>query len=115
MAEELILPQKLNKNDSKDDDDGYQLESESVAKKILLTSDEADVFLDEFYGNVYVPGATLRHTLITKLIDFIWNKQCELNTIRAIEKTRGWHYPRRWYYPKDNEKVDEKQSKKNGS
>ncbi|ETO08110.1 hypothetical protein RFI_29276 [Reticulomyxa filosa] len=68
LVENLILPGN--------DDEKKVSDVPRVARSKVLLIDEVDVFFSkDFYGNCYSPAATLRHDIITKLIDFIWKKR----------------------------------------
>ncbi len=48
----------------------------SAHREKILLIDEVDTFFDtEFYGNVYTPGAPLKHPTISALIVYIWTER----------------------------------------
>ena len=83
IVEHFILNNEIKLKDSSD---GNQ------RQKILLI-DEVDVFFSkDFYGNDYKPCLNLADQTISNLIDFIWSKRHELNSlsINTVESSREY-------------------------
>ena len=52
----------------------------------ILLIDEVDVFFSkDFYGNVYLPQASLTDPTIEKLIKFIWENRDSNLTLNKVE------------------------------
>ncbi|ETO06651.1 hypothetical protein RFI_30741, partial [Reticulomyxa filosa] len=82
LVEHLLL----SGEDRKEEQTFFNETARTTCAKILLI-DEVDIFFSkEFYGSFYSPAATLRHDIITQLIDFIWsNREPRL----TLNKVRG--------------------------
>ncbi|ETO00571.1 hypothetical protein RFI_36869, partial [Reticulomyxa filosa] len=73
------------------DDEKKASEASRVIRAKVLLIDEVDVFFNkEFYGSCCSPAATLRHDIITKLIDHIWNNKESCPTLNDIKKSNEY-------------------------
>ncbi|ETO04255.1 hypothetical protein RFI_33142, partial [Reticulomyxa filosa] len=81
LVENMIMP----------NDDKKTVETSRVIRAKILLIDEVDVFFNkEFYGDCYSPAATLRHDVITNLIDYIWANRNSYPTLDGIRESEEY-------------------------
>ena len=57
----------------------------------MLLIDEVDVFFkNDFYGNTYVPSASIKDPAISALIDYIWKERASKPKLKTIQESKEY-------------------------